>query len=144
VWMLALAAVITQAVWPGVLGWWVVGGALGAAVLAEVIEFLAGSAGARAAGGSRTAAVAAALGGILGAIAGTVFLVMLPVLGTIIGAVLGAGLAAGIAERGIKQKKWRDSARVAKGAAAGRVVSIVLKGAIALALGGVLVAACLV
>ena len=36
VWMLALAAVITQWVWPDVLGWWVVGGALAGALLADM------------------------------------------------------------------------------------------------------------
>ena len=144
VWMLARAAVLAQAVWPGVLGWWVVGGALAAGVLAELVDLLAGSAGAKAAGGSKSAMVAAALGAIAGAVLGTVFLVMLPILGTIIGAVLGAGLAAGLVERGVKQKEWGESAKVAGGAAAGRLVSIIVKGTIALVLGGALTAACLI
>jgi len=143
VWMLALAAVITQWVWPDVLGWWVVGGALAGALLAEAIDLVAGAAGAKAAGGSKSAALGATVGAIAGAILGTIF-IPVPVLGTILGAVLGAGVGAAMIERGVHQKKWSDTARVARGAATGRALAIVLKGGLAVVLGVVLVVASLV
>jgi len=142
VWLLALAAVACQAIWPGVLGWWVVGGAIFAAVLGEVVEFFASAAGAKAAGGSRSAALAAVGGGLEGAIAGTVFLPV-PVVGTLVGAVIGAGLGAGLTERGLKMKSWSDSGRVARGAATGRFVAILVKGAVAVAAGVLLLVAAL-
>ena len=39
VWLLALTALIVEAIWPGVLGWWVVGGAIGAKAIAELERF---------------------------------------------------------------------------------------------------------
>ncbi len=143
VWMLALASVVVQAIWPDVLGWWVVGAALAGAVLAEITDLVAGAAGAKAAGGSKSAALGATIGAIAGAILGTVFL-LVPVLGTIVGAVVGAGLGAGLVERGVHQKKWGDSVRVARGAASGRMMAIILKGTLAVVVGVTLVVASLV
>ncbi len=138
VWMLALTAVVVQAIWPGLLGWWFVGGVVGIAVAAEITDLIAGAAGAKAAGGSKSAALAAIIGAIIGAVAGTVF-IPVPLLGTIAGAVVGAGVSAGLVERGVHQKKWGDSARVARGAATGRLLAIVIKGALAVVAGVVLV-----
>lgn len=143
VWMLALVAVLTQALWPGVLGWWVVGGAIAVALLAEAVDFVAGAAGAKAAGGSKSAALGAIIGALVGAVLGTIF-IPVPILGTLVGAVVGAGLSAGLVERGVHQKRWADSARVARGAATGRLVAIVVKGALAGVLGVVLTVACFV
>jgi len=138
VWLLALTALIVQALWPGVLGWWVVGGAIGAALLAELTDLLAGAAGAKAAGGSKSAALGATIGAIIGAIVGTIF-IPIPIVGTILGAVIGAGVGAGMIERGVHQKTWKDTGRIARGAATGRLLAIVIKGAIAAVLGVVLV-----
>lgn len=143
VWTLALAAVVTQALWPDLLGWWVVGTAIGVALLAEVVDLVAGAAGAKAAGGSKSAALGAIVGALLGAVAGTIF-IPVPILGTLVGAVVGAGLGAGLVERGVHQKRWGDSARVARGAATGRLVAIVVKGGLAAALGIALAIACFV
>lgn len=138
VWLIVLAAVIVEWLLPGTYGWWVVGGAVACAVIGEIAEFVAGAAGARAAGGSRSAALAATLGAMAGAIIGTIYLIMLPVVGTIVGAVAGAAIAAVMVERGMKGRTWGDSGRVARGAAIGRLAAILLKGGIALALGGAL------
>ncbi len=135
VWLLALTALVVEAIWPQTLGVWVVAGAIATGVVGEVLEFAAGAAGAKAAGGSKSAAFAAILGALVGAILGTLFLPFLPIIGTIVGAVAGAGLSAGLVERGVHGKKWGDSARVAQGAATGRLLAIALKGGLAFVLG---------
>lgn len=63
------------------------------AVLAEVIEFAAGTVGAARAGASRRGALGAFLGGIVGGVAGT-FLIPIPIVGSLIGAVGGAAAGA--------------------------------------------------
>lgn len=138
VWLVAAVAAAAEFIWPGTLGWWAVGAAVLCAVIGEIAEFAAGAAGAKAAGGSRSAALAAIFGGLAGAVLGTVYLFFLPVIGTIVGAVVGAGLAAGLVERGVVKRTWAESGRVARGAATGRLLAIVIKGGIAIALGGAL------
>lgn len=138
VWLVVAVAVIAELIFPGSLGWWAIGAGVLSAVIGEIGEFVAGAAGAKAAGGSRSAALAAIFGGLAGAILGTVYLIILPVIGTIIGAVVGAGLAAALVERGVKGRTWSESSRVGRGAAAGRLWAIVIKGGIAIALGGAL------
>lgn len=138
VWLVVAVSAIAELIWPGSLGWWAVVAGVASAVIGEIAEFVAGAAGAKAAGGSRSAAIAAIFGGLVGAILGTVYLFILPVVGTIVGAVVGAGLAAALVERGVKGGTWADSSRVGRGAAAGRLWAIVIKGGIAVALGGAL------
>jgi uncharacterized protein YqgC (DUF456 family) len=62
----------------------------GLALLAEILEFMMGAAGARQAGGSKRGAALAIVGGVIGAILGTAL--PIPVLGTLIGASAGAFL----------------------------------------------------
>src|SRR5215203_3550235 len=65
-------------------------------ILAEVVEFIAGSAGAKKAGGSKRAA----MGAIIGALVGGIFLsfIPIPIVSTIVGACLGAFIGAAIVE----------------------------------------------
>src|SRR5262245_11222807 len=65
-------------------------------LLAEAVEFLAGSAGAKKAGGSKRAA----MGAIIGALIGGIFLsvIPIPIISTIVGACLGAFIGAAIVE----------------------------------------------
>src|SRR5687767_11814074 len=48
------------------MGWWTLGIVVGLGVIAEILEFIAGGAGAKKAGGSRRAAWGALIGGLLG------------------------------------------------------------------------------
>ncbi len=61
---------------------------VGLGLIAEGVEFVAGSAGAKRAGGSRRALAGAIVGGLLGAVFFS-FTIPVPVLGTIIGTVVG-------------------------------------------------------
>ena len=103
--------------WPGVIT------ALVLAVVAEVIEFVAGSAGAKKAGGSRRAMIGAIVGGLIG---GFVFTIPLPVIGTIFGVCLGCFLGAAVVEMGVRDDTGH-AMRVGWGAAKGRFWAILLK-----------------
>ena len=96
---------------------------VGLALLGEVLEFIAGAAGAKRAGGSGRGAVAAIVGGIVGAIVGT-FAIPIPLLGSLLGAAAGAGLGAGGVEM-FGGKTMEDSVRIGVGARVGRVVGTV-------------------
>jgi uncharacterized protein YqgC (DUF456 family) len=93
------------------------------AVAAEAVEFLAGAAGSKAAGGSKRGMAGAIIGGILGGIAGSP---LFPIVGTIVGAVAGAGLGAFLVEMGIGRSK-EESTQIAIGAAKGRFWGILGK-----------------
>ena len=123
-WIMLAAAVLCNVWQTGMYSWWTLGVGLGIAVAAEIAELAASAVGAKKTGGSRAAAVGSLVGAILGAVAGTP---IVPVVGTVAGAVLGAAAGALIAELGIANKTWRDSAKVAGGAAAGRLVATVVK-----------------
>ncbi len=91
-------------------------------LLAEVVEFIAGGAGAKKAGASKLGMVAAMVGGIVGAIAGTP-LIPIPVVGTIIGACVGSFIGAMAVEL-IKKGDVSHSVRVGYGAAKGRFLGM--------------------
>jgi uncharacterized protein YqgC (DUF456 family) len=111
----------------GYVGWASLGTLIGLAVVAEIIEFVAGGAGAKSAGGTRRAM----LGGIIGAMIGGVFLSLLPIpiVSTIVGACLGAFLGASAVELAIYRNPAR-AMRVGTGAAKGRFWGIVYKSAV--------------
>jgi uncharacterized protein YqgC (DUF456 family) len=82
IWLMVLAAVIVEWLQPEVSMFspstlYV---SAGLALLAEILEFLMGAAGARQAGGSKRGAALAIVGGVIGAILGTAL--PIPVLGT--------------------------------------------------------------
>lgn len=112
------------------LGMWGVISLFGLALLAELVEFLAGSAGAKAAGGSKRGMAGAVVGGLVGGIVGTA-VIPIPVIGTIVGAVVGSFVGAAIVEYGIGRTA-EHSFRVGIGAAKGRFWGIVSKTAIGL------------
>ena len=76
------------------IGWKVVVAILVLAALGEVVELLAGAAGAARAGGSRRGAALALLGSLVGAIVGVVVGLPIPLAGSVIAALLFAGLGA--------------------------------------------------
>ena len=102
----------------------------GLAALAEVLEFLAGSTGAKKAGGSKRGMVGAIVGGLLGAI---FFSIPVPILGTIVGACLGTFLGAWVVELMVG-KEMGHSVQIGIGAAKGRLWGTLLK----LSIGGVM------
>lgn len=144
IWFMVLVALLCQWWQPEMFSWWTLAAAMVLAGVAEIVEMFASAAGAAKAKGSKTAMFASLVGAIAGAILGTIFLPFLPIIGTIIGGVAGAGLAAGATERGIKRKEWGDSWNVAKGAAAGRALSLVAKTGIAVVVGVLLTVAAFV
>lgn len=143
IWTMVVVALLCKWWQPEMFSWWTLGIALGLAGLAEIVDTFASAAGAARAKGSKTAMFASLVGTIVGGILGTV-LIPIPIAGTIIGGIAGAGLGAGAAEWGIKQKGWRDSMKVAHGAAVGRAVSLVAKVAIAATVAGLLTVAAFV
>ena len=68
--------------------------AFGLALLGEIIEFVAGAAGARRAGASRRATTFAMVGSIVGAVVGAVVGLPVPVFGSVLAAMLFGGLGA--------------------------------------------------
>lgn len=123
-WVIVAAALLGRLLQPEMISWLAVGAAVGLAAVGELVEFLAGSHGAKRAGGGRPAAIGALAGSLLGAIAGTM---VVPLLGTLLGAIMGAGVGAVIGERGISRSNWRKSTEVAGGAAMGRLISTFAK-----------------
>ena len=142
-WFILAVAVVCQFVFPEApFSWWTIGVCAGVALLGEIAEIAASAAGAKATGGGRAGAWGSVVGAIAGAVIGSIFL--LPIVGTLIGAVGGAGLGALIAERGVAGKTWTESAKVGSGAAAGRLVAVLIKAAIAAGIGVTLTVAVLV
>ncbi len=133
--MIASACVLWR---PDSMHWGYLLAGVGLCVLGELVEFLASAAGATKAGGTKAGAIGSIAGGLLGAIFGTVLL-PIPIIGTIAGAAIGAGIGAIVGERGHSKRSWNESVRVGQGAAVGRLVSVVIKSAVAGVLGVVLV-----
>lgn len=132
-WLMVLTtAIVAWLQWvPGVpaaqqvIGIWTLVVLLGLATLGEVLEFVAGAAGAKKAGGSAKGAVAAIVGGVVGAIVGT-FAIPIPVLGSLLGAAAGAGVGAwGVELAG--GKTMESSIRIGWGAGVGRLLGTVYK-----------------
>lgn len=119
----------SMAVFAMITGWEIYVGApsliavLALAMVAEILEFIAGAAGSKAAGG-RTRGM---IGAIVGAVIGGLFLsiIPIPIISTIIGACLGAFLGAAIME--LSDKDVQHAIRVGVGAAKGRFWGIAIK-----------------
>jgi uncharacterized protein YqgC (DUF456 family) len=103
--------------WPSLIAILVLG------LVAEAVEFLAGAAGSKAAGG-RTRGM---IGAIVGAFVGALFLsiIPIPIVSQIVGACLGAFIGAGVME--FTDRDLAHSFRVGVGAAKGRFLGIVSK-----------------
>ncbi len=101
---------------------------IGAAALAaagEVMELVAGSLGARKAGGGKRGSWGALGGSIIGAILGTLF-IPIPILGSLIGAGLGAFVAASALEHD-GGKDLTAAFRIGRGAAWGQFMGTLAK-----------------
>ncbi len=95
------------------------------AFIGEILEFIAGAAGAKKAGGSPRSALAAIFGGVIGAIVGT-FVIPIPLLGSLIGAAAGAGIGAASIELA-SGRPMELSIRVGMGAGVGRLLGTIYK-----------------
>ena len=100
--------------------------ALSAAVLGEVLEFVASAMGAKAGGASRSGMVGSMVGGFAGVIAGTL-LVPVPIVGSIVGALAGVVGGALLGEIAFHGRRASDAVRPAAGAAVGRLLGSVAK-----------------
>lgn len=126
IWTMAASAVLMAFGFPEYVGWWTVGALFAIAALSELVDFIASALGVKRMGGSRSGAIGSIVGTLAGAILGT-FLIPIPIVGSIAGGVIGAGAGAFLAERGIANRTIKDSVRSGSGAAAGRLVSMVIK-----------------
>jgi uncharacterized protein YqgC (DUF456 family) len=99
------------------------------AVLGEIVEFMAGTVGAKRAGASRRGAVGALIGGIVGGI-GATFLIPILFVGTLIGAVLGAAIGAWTGELS-GGREYSAALKSGVGAGVGRLGGTIGKLAIA-------------
>ena len=119
IWLMVLAAALVEWAQPGeyMFSQATLYVAAGLALLAELLEFLMGAAGARQAGGSKRGAGLAIIGGIVGAILGTAL--PIPVLGTLIGASAGAFAGSLIGDR-MAGRPMEQSVQAGRGAAIGR------------------------
>src|SRR4051812_2206618 len=111
--------------WNHFVGWWSFGILAALAMIGEISEFAAGSAGAKKAGATKRAMIGAVVGGMIGGIFLTA-LIPIPIVGTIIGVCLGAALGAGIIELMI-HRDIAHSVRVGSGAFKGRLMGILSK-----------------
>jgi uncharacterized protein YqgC (DUF456 family) len=98
------------------------------ATLGEVLELVAGAAGARQAGATRRGSIGALAGGLVGGIAGT-FLIPIPAVGSVLGACAGAFIGALYMEFS-GGRKLDEAVRSGWGAGKGRLVGTLVKVAI--------------
>ena len=115
------------------LGMWPLLTLLGLALLAEIGEFFFGGAGAKKAGGSTWGVVGAIGGAILGGIFLSAFVPIFAPVSTVVGICLGAGAGAATVEF-LLGKPVLQSLRIGLGAAKGRLVGILGKLAIGVAM----------
>jgi uncharacterized protein YqgC (DUF456 family) len=138
VWLMLLAASLVNWLWtPGVYSWWTIGVCAAVALVGEVLEVVASGFGSKKFGGTKTGAAGSVIGGLVGGVVGT-FAIPVPIVGTIVGSVVGAAVGALAAEKGIKKRTWKESHKSAAGAAAGRLAATVIKLAVAVGVGLVL------
>ncbi|MCE5325240.1 MAG: DUF456 domain-containing protein [Planctomycetaceae bacterium] len=98
------------------------------AILGEIVEFVAGLAGARKASGTWLGSIGALAGSLIGAVVGT-FIIPVPLLGTLIGACGGAFAGAMLMEMA-SGKPLKPAVAVGKGAGIGRLLGTIGKMAV--------------
>src|SRR5262249_19802342 len=113
-WLLTLgyAMYAVSTGWNVYVGWPSLGTLLALAFIAEIVEFLAGAAGSKAAGGRTRGMIGAVIGALVGGILGT--FIPIPVIGTIFGVCAGAFAGATIFE--LSDRELSHSLRVGWGA----------------------------
>jgi uncharacterized protein YqgC (DUF456 family) len=122
--MVAAHAVYALATgWNRYVGWPSLIAMIVLALIAEAVEFFAGAAGSKAAGGRTRGAIGAVVGAFIGAILFS--FIPLFVVAQVVGACVGAFVGAAVME--FTDKDLRHSLRVGVGAAKGRFVGIVGK-----------------
>lgn len=119
----AFAAYAWVTGWEHYIGWPSMIALIALGLAAELVEFLAGAAGSKAAGGRKRGMI----GSIVGAVLGGIFLsfVPVPVVSTIVGACVGAFIGAAVME--YFDRDLGHAMRVGVGAAKGRFWGIVSK-----------------
>jgi len=122
-----VAAVILYAALTGwqYVGLWTIVILIVIGILAEIVETVAGGAGAKREGASKRGILGAIVGGILGGLFLT-FLIPIPIVGTIVGACVGSLLGAMVTEIAIPTE-LEHSLRIGVGAAKGRLLGILSK-----------------
>lgn len=105
-WMMVCVAGIYA--WLGAFSWWGAAVLLALATIGELVEFAAGAAGAKSAGGSRRGAALALLGAIIGSIAGATIGLPIPVVGPVAGALFFACFGAAVGALAGEGWKGRD------------------------------------
>ncbi len=141
-WMLLGLAVIVECVDRAYLPeceqqtfeWWVLGGVFAIAVIGEIIEFVAGAAGAKKGGSSTRGMVGALIGGIVGIFIFTPLFFFVPIFGAFFGAVLGTFVGAVVGELSAGQSTIQGTMKPAIGATIGRVIGTTSKVGIAIAM----------
>ncbi len=130
--MVAGAAVLTWLQWGHApFGMWTLVATALLALIGEIVEFIAGYAGARRAGTSKGAANLAILGGLIGGFAGVT--IPIPFIGPLLGACLGAAAGAIIGETR-RGTAFHPALKSGAAAGAGRFVGTVAK----LGIGGII------
>jgi uncharacterized protein YqgC (DUF456 family) len=118
--------------WPSALAM------LSLALFAELLEFLAGAAGSKAAGGRMRSTIGAIVGGVAGGIIGAIAVPFVPVLNAILGACVGSFVGAALLEASYEPDDedgrlfYRRLGRVGWGAFKGRLWGVILKSAVGL------------
>ncbi len=114
---------------------------LALALLAEGVEFLAGAAGSKTAGGSLRSTIGAVVGGVIGGILGAILVPVVPILNAILGACVGSFVGAALLEASKAPADVEERvafygrlSRVGWGAFKGRLWGIVLKSIIGVAM----------
>lgn len=146
-WITVSVAVLYAALLPGdsraALSWQVVVALVALAVLGEIVEFVASSAGAKRAGGSKRAAALALIGALVGGIVGVFVGIPIPVIGPIISAILfsaAGALGGAMLGESWKGRSWESSWDVGKAAFWGRILGTLGK----IMVGSIMVAVVLV
>lgn len=130
--MVLMAMLLNLTMEPNPFSWWTIGVAIALAALGELLELIAGGAGAKAMGASKRSVLASIGGGIVGAILGT-FLLPIPIVGTVLGSALGAGIGAVVFEFTIADRRHIKHLRgIGTGAFTGRLLATVLKALVAM------------
>lgn len=111
--------------------WWTLGVLGVLAIIGEVLEFVAGAAGASKAGASKRGIVGAIVGGVVGAILGT--FIPIPIVGTLVGAAIGAGVGSVLGDMWAG-REFHPALLAGKGAAIGKFWGAVLKLIVAVAM----------
>jgi uncharacterized protein len=102
----------------------------GLAVLAEILELIAGALGVHRHGGSKRGAVLALVGSLVGALVGASLGLPIPVVGSIAGVILGASggaLAGAMIGESWKGRTWGDRWQIGQAAFWGRLLGSVAK-----------------